>query len=299
MIPILPSTSPFPHPDWTALQERIAGKALTPAELNAYWTEQGREWVFLLRDALGMDYKGYESTHFWLISAEPPATCQRLLVWAEKIYTKVNSFLGEAAGSGLLHGKIPVLVVKDLDTYNEYFAGYLADGEYAGSGGVYLNNGYGHFLFTYRHLSEAEMVIAHELTHALVSHLPIPSWLNEGVAQLCEIWAVGRNDTNYDEVRESIDGFWTAETIQGLWNGKGFLTVGPSQLQSYHLALVITQPLTGDLPRFRELLLQAHYTDAGTAALKAVYGLTPAELVGNYLGPGPWEPSLPISGVSA
>lgn len=80
-------------------------------------------------------------------------------------------------------GKYVVIIFDDIDNYYSYMSYfYPKDGEYGLSSGVYLNEGYGHFAFPHQELSYAESIAAHELTHALLSHLPIPRWLDEGMA---------------------------------------------------------------------------------------------------------------------
>lgn len=287
-LPLLSSSNRFPQPDWPAIEARLEARDYSFAELDAFWTDRAREWVHLLRDALGTGYRGYESKNFWLISNQPETTSRRLIAWAEDTRTKVNKLLGNAAAADQVYGKIPMLVVGDADTYYEYYAGYVAEGEYALTSGVYINRGYGHFLFTYLDLSEAEIVLAHELTHSLVSHLPLPLWLNEGLAQLCEIWVTGRDVTRYDEIKESIDTFWTEDSIQGFWSGHSFSRPDEGQMHSYHLAKVLTRKLTGDLERFRAFLREADAADAGTAALQTHFNTTPEALVADYLGADNW-----------
>lgn len=292
MLPLHPSTTRFPRPDWQAVESQLEPRDYDVAELNEFWTQRARTWVMQLRDAFGAGYRGYESAHFWLISNQPEATCRRLVTWAEETRTKVNRLLGEAAAHGQLYGKCPILVVPDLDVYYEYFAGYLPDGEHGASSGVYLNDGYGHFLFSYLNLGEAEAVLAHELAHSLVSHLSLPAWVNEGVAQLCEHFATGRDSTRYDEIKETLDTYWSPETIQDFWTGRGFHRPDEGQMHSYHLALVLTRKLTGDLPRFRGFLREVDAHDHGAAALAKFYHTTPAAMVSDYLGDGHWEPTL-------
>lgn len=152
------------------------------------------------------------------------------------------------------HDKCPVLVTHDLETYYAYIAAYMPDDENALNGGMYINHGYGHFVFTYLDISQAEAVLAHELTHSLVSHLPPPAWLNEGVAPICEQAATGRDAANHDDIQDTLGTYWTAETIQDLWSGCGFNRQGEGQPQSYHLAKVLTHMLTGDRPRFLAFL---------------------------------------------
>lgn len=266
---------------------------LDAAGLNDFWTAQGREWVHLLKAALGPGYVGYESPNFWLISREPAATCGRLVRWAETIEAQIKKML-RLDSSEALFGKCPILVVHDLETYYEYFASYLPDGSYAGSGGVYLNRGYGHFVFCYLDMSQAEAVLAHELTHACVAHLRLPAWLNEGVAQLCEITLTKRDQTRYEEIKDSIGTHWNADTIQELWDGSGFLKNADSQLHCYHLAKVLTSRLWRQKRGFHDFLHEADAADAGEAALKKHWALSLADLVADYLGEGDWSPRLAL-----
>lgn len=288
MLPLQTTASRFPRPDWAAVNADAQG--LAPDGANAFWTGRGREWVHLLRSAFGSGYMGYESSNFWLVSSQPEATSRRLLVWLEQIRKRVVLMLGQDSARSL-HGKCPVLITHDLETYYEYVAGYLPEDENAMSGGMFINDGYGHFVFTFLNMSQAESVLAHELTHALVAHLPLPAWLNEGAAQLCEQQITGRDTADYERIKETLGTYWSAATIQDLWSGRGFNRQDEGQMQSYHLAKVLTRRLTGDEERFRRFFGDANAADAGAAAVKKHYGLTLGELVADYLGDGDWEPA--------
>jgi hypothetical protein len=117
--------------------------------------------------------------------------------------------------------------------------------------------------------------------------------VNEGVAQLCETWATRRDGTRYDEIKETIDTYWTRETIQEFWTGRGFHRPDEGQMHSYHLALVLTRKLTGDLARFRAFLREVNAADNGAAALAKFFHTTPTEMVVDYLGELEWEPTPP------
>lgn len=291
MLPLRVIESRFPVPDWQAVQARFE-EASGGVDENIFWTERGRDWVHLLRQAFGPDYIGYESANFWLVSSQPEAVSRRLLVWLEATRSRVTKALGVESVPDLF-GKCPVLITHDLETYYDYVAAYLPDGDNALSGGMFINHGYGHFVFTFLEMTQAESVLAHELTHSLVMHLPLPAWLNEGVAQLCEEAVTGRDTADYERIRRTLVGYWTAETIQDLWSGRGFNRQDEGQLQSYHLSKVLTGRLAGNLVRFREFLQEANAADAGAAALEKHFGVTLESLVTDYLGDGDWEPRPP------
>lgn len=289
-LPLLTTDLRFPLPDWEAIH--AAAPVGDDPALEAFWMERGRAWVHLLKAALGPGYVGYESKNFWLVASEPVDTCRRLIGWAEGIETKIQTML-ELKPQGCLV-PTPMVVVHDLETYYEYFAAYLPAGTYAGSGGVYLNNGYGHFVFCYLDMSQAEAVLAHELTHACVAHLPLPAWLNEGVAQLCEITLTKRDSTPYDDIKQSLATHWNADTIQELWDGSGFLKDADSQMHCYHLAKVLTSRLARQRARFHAFFSEADQVDAGEAALRKHWNLSLTELVADYLGDGDWQPRFPL-----
>lgn len=298
MLPLLPTDSRFSRPDWKQLHERIDAERPTPERRHSFWTEQGREWVHALRAAFGADkFTGYESPNFWLVSSQPEATNRRLIGWAEETRKMVLRAV-EIDAAEHLFGKCPILILPDLDHYYEYLSAYLPDGDHALSGGVYLNYGYGHFVFTFHDFSQAQAVLAHELAHALVGHLPLPLWLNEGVAQLSEMSVTGRDPCPYEQLRETSDTYWDEETIQDFWSGHGFNRQDEGPLHSYHLAKVLTGWLAKDRKRFIPFLNEARFDDAGDAALRRHYGFSLGELASDYLGDGPWEPKNPPADAS-
>src|SRR5207247_6744848 len=93
----------------------------------------------------------------------------------------------DGVASGDFSGKVCLLIFEDEDRYYQYVSNYYEDGgEYAFSGGMFLQRGYGHFVFVDSEIAVMEPTIAHELTHCLLQHLPLPAWLNEGTAVTTE-----------------------------------------------------------------------------------------------------------------
>ncbi|MBC8041175.1 MAG: hypothetical protein H7Y06_11580 [Opitutaceae bacterium] len=289
MLPLKKSDSPFPRPDWEAVYESQVGVKMSDAELTVFWTDLGRDWMQLLRPALGSAYKIYESANFWLVSDQPEKTCRHLVQWAEATHAKVLKLVDVDATKHLF-GKCPILIVPDLETYDAYCALYIPEEHLGPSGGVFLNHGYGHFIFPFYNLNQAEPVLVHELAHSLVSHLPLPAWVNEGVAQLCENIISGADSIDYEKIKEFSGTFWTSETIQDFWSGKGFSRFDEGQILSYHLAREVTRELAADRMRFLPFLRDAEWSDSGAAALSAHFGLTLSELIADYLGAGDWAP---------
>jgi hypothetical protein len=140
------------------------------------------------------------------------------------------------------------------------------------SGGVYLNAGFGHFTTMHsdhpEHMRHLEPVIAHEMTHSLVSHLPIPAWLNEGLAVSVERKLTPYYGSVYspEEMHRKHVEYWTPKTIQEFWSGKSFLKSGDSNLLSYDLGLALTTMLGADFSSFEAFALHANLADGGADA---------------------------------
>ena len=87
-----------------------------------------------------------------------------------------------------------MLAFHDTDTYYDYIADmYPETGEFALTGGMFIDRGYGHLAMCMAYAGDHDRTIAHELSHALLRHLPLPLWLNEGVTQVIEDIVVDRS----------------------------------------------------------------------------------------------------------
>ena len=148
-------------------------------------------------------------------------------------------------------GKHVAIIFKDLDHYYDYVSMFLPEeGEFGISSGMYINNGYGHFVFPTQDMEYAEPIAVHELTHACLSHLPIPTWLNEGLAVLME--EVLANNTLYidKEIVAQHHQYWNEENIQEFWSGDSFYASDEGQGLSYRIQEPAVYPLTPTGLRF-------------------------------------------------
>jgi hypothetical protein len=281
----LKNSRKYPVPEWEIEYAQLREKKLERNELAQFWDVRCREWVRLIKDSLGGDYHLHESEHFWLVGTEDRSTAAKILRWAEKCHARYGRTLDGIAPAKV--GRIPMVVLRDLDTYYEYISEYYPEGEHGFSGGVYLYNGYGHFALSFKDLDEAERIIAHELVHAFLLGLTIPIWLNEGIAQLAEIGMTGRR---YGP-SEKFPSYWTERTAQEFWQGTGFNRQDEGQSHSYVLALLLTERLAKDMDRFRRFVHLARPEDAGYAALLEVYGVRLGDLAADHLGQGDWTPA--------
>ncbi len=180
----------FPRPKWENIYEHVETR-LKDKEQNELWCEIANAWMLKLKSKLSNDYHIHESKNYILVSSESDRYVELLQRFLESTLRKILATLkGIASDEG--YGKYVVIVFNDIDDYYSYISYYYPeDGVFGLSSGVYLNNGYGHFVFPHQDVTYAESITAHEMTHSLLSHLPIPLWLNEGMAVTIEDMITG------------------------------------------------------------------------------------------------------------
>jgi hypothetical protein len=172
---------------------------------------------------------------------------------------------------------------------------YPESGEFAFSGGMYINRGAGHFVTVKDDLRGIEPTIAHEMTHSCLSHLPLPLWLNEGIAVNTESRLVRppHRLATPQQMRDKHLRFWGEDEIQQFWSGKSFGRPDEGQALSYDLARIMVEQLSKDWKPFKRFVGAADYQDGGDAAarqfLGASLGAITAALLERDSAPA-WEP---------
>jgi hypothetical protein len=283
----------FPIPEW----ERVVGPATTERQaLDHFWSSAAYTWLTELRTKLGEQYAITESDQFMLLAALPERQRQLALDYAEKTRNRVLRVLPDVANDDG-YGKFVMLVMHDHDAYYAYITNYYTDvpdaDELAFSSGVFINHGYGHFVFVAEDLERIEPVIAHELTHSLLAHLPLPAWVNEGIAvnterRLCPRSASGLTAA---ELQAGFAEFWNPTKIQEFWSGKSWLRPDEGNRLSYELATTfVGLAARDDWSRFAAFVNAADVADAGDGAAQKHLGYPVAQLAEAVLGPGEWTP---------
>ncbi len=278
-----------PIPDW---ERQPWVESDDPAQAHRLATAQAAAWVDAMVRTLGEGYARQEAAHFMLMSALPARQAAVLLEYLERSRRRVLATLtGVASDQGF--GKIVVLVLPDEETYYRYVANYGSQSSEpeAFSGGMFIDYGYGHFVFAQGPFEAMEPVVVHELTHCLVRHLPLPAWLNEGLAMNTQHRFVpARARYRPEELNYLFGRFWTRETIQEFWSGKSFLRPDDGQPLSYELARILVQLLDKDYDVLARYCSEAHQEDGGERAALAVLGAGLGDFAAVVLGPGKWAP---------
>ena len=258
------------------------------------WVQFVRHWTTRLRAALGGAYTVVESEHFHLLSALDEKARNRMLAFLEQARSALLRTLGDVAWISAT-GKHIVLRFTDTDDYFAYISHFYPDGEHASSGGVCLQGGYVHIAYQEAYTMDIErQIIAHEMAHNLLAHLPLPRWLNEALARAFEYDLSGHrppplNDDLIDEHRA----YWNAETIQKFWIGRSFGDV-EGQNVSYSLAQILLAIIHREVKptpeAFRRFVKQSDWNDAGEAAAREQLECGLGEIAAVFLGDGDWTP---------
>lgn len=282
----------MPLPDWNALQAPVVA---LDAELHCFWSGAARAWLEALASALGSNYVIAESAQFMLLSTLQLRERRVALEYAERTRKRVLQVLpGIARDAG--YGKAVILVFDSAQHYYEYIAHVYPDstehGEFAFSSGMFIDDGYGHFVLVADELQRLEPIVAHELAHFLVRHLPLPAWVNEGIAvntehQLCPPQA---SLFTLDELRGKRTVFWNEQTIQEFWSGKSWLRPDDGNLLSYDLAKTFITLAAQDWSAFVAFVNAANSADGAETAAHEHLGYPLAHLAEAVLGTGRWAP---------
>jgi hypothetical protein len=282
----------FPQPEW----QMVSGwmRVFVPLEsLHDAWQQFVRHWLRRICTSLGGTYSIEESQHFHFLSnadAKERTSFLAFLEHARNHIRRVLSDIGTPEGPG----KHVVLRFADLDDYDRYYSHYALDGEQASSGGVFLNVGYLHIAFPASDRPDVHRrTCAHELSHNLLAHLPLPPWLNEAIAMGFETDLAGTDYTLTRELAALHRGYWNAESIQSFWQGSAFFEIDAQEL-AYSLARtlldLIHQEVGPSPENFRRFVLRADLGDAGAVAAREHLDVELAELAECFLGPGEWAP---------
>jgi hypothetical protein len=284
----------LPLPDFERIRQSQPGD-LDEQARNDWWTAVAGHWLLAMSAALRGHYRIRASADFLLLSDLPDRPAQLFLEFCQDVRHWILRNLGDIASDDG-DGKHVVMVFADEDDYYRYISHYYPEeGEFALSGGMFVNAGYGHFVTFSAGMEHMQPTIAHELTHCLVAHLPIPAWLNEGLATNTEAalfpqqFAPSAQLYDPSEMAAKHAAFWNADTIQEFWSGKSFLRTDDGNLLSYDLARRITRRAAQAEELFRAFVRAAHRDDAGLAAQQQL-GFPITDLITAMLGEGEWTP---------
>lgn len=233
----------------------------TETRKAAAWAACERAWLLHFRDALSAAFRLDESESAAVVSSLEPGVGRATVQFIERTGRRIGA----------------------------------DSGEFAISGGMHLNAGCGHFVTVKGELRVMEATIVHEMTHAWLGHLPLPAWLNEGLAVNTEQRLAGVPRATYgavEQLHDQLRRYWSVVSIQAFWSGQAFHAPESQQL-SYELARILVEQLAKDWSAFAQFARSADRADAGAAAAREHLGLDLGHAVTALLErdtPRSWSP---------
>ena len=278
----------FSRPDWNSVEKFVQTHVLRD-EAGQAWEYVAYKWLKELSTDWGGACRLRSSTSFFCLSDVDAATTRLLLAYAEKTVDAIRTFLGDAAWTGY-HGRHVLLLFADPDDYFTYISYYHGEGSHMLSAGIFIRSGYAHIALPYGDTQSAQHVLAHELAHNLLCHLPIPLWLNEGLAVTIERQMTQQTFLLDRELAERHRQHWTEDNIQSFWAGKSFDEPGDGSELSYSLGQILVTLLAQKGRVFAEFVKVADWRDAGQDAAVTILEQGLEEALGGFLGEGNWRP---------
>jgi hypothetical protein len=210
-----------------------------------------------------------------LLADVPPTHGKNILAFAEQTLSRYFEDFGDIAEFGPA-SKMPIIALSQADDYYKLISAFFEEGTYGLSSGLFVRRGVGFFIFPNEEMWALEAVIAHELLHAVMTHLPIPAWLNEGLAVNAEFRYGNRvmDPRRRDDLVPHHRAYWDEPKLQDFLSGELFSSATEGQELSYDLARQMVLGLSNDWSHMKEFILAAHYEDAGEAAAIKVFGLS-------------------------
>lgn len=264
----LDRSAAVPVVHWEAVERWI--EALPEAQRATAWAACERAWLLHVRDALGPAYRLDESLHVMVVSSLAPRQARHALDFMERTLRRIVHVLDGVAEVPPF-GKDLLILFDDADAYYQYVSIYHPEsGEFALSSGMHINRGCSHYVSTKADLAALEPVIAHEMTHGCVAHLPLPLWVNEGLAVNTEHRVAGAGMPLHTplEMRTRHLKFWGPTEVQEFWSGKSFRRPDEGNELSYDLARILVDQLSAQWPSFAAFARGASYEDGGAAAAR-------------------------------
>lgn len=259
----------FPVMKWAQAESWLSGTESPTAQAHA-WEAVEKAWLLHFRQALGPEFQLREAESAMLLSSLDDGVARATLNYMVRTLARVAATL-----DGLAQippwGKDILIVFDDVESYYRYVSCYYPDqGEFAFSSGMYINDGCAHFVTVRADLGMVEPVIAHEMTHSCLAHLPLPIWLNEGLAVNTELRIAGGSagtPTARELHKKHLD-FWGPQEIQEFWSGESFKHTDDGNLLSYDLARLIVSHFARDWESFKRFVLDADASDAGAISAR-------------------------------
>lgn len=291
----------LPRPQWDLIASFV--DRMPESAQDDAWDDILRQWLDRLAEAFGPQYEQYVTRKVTLLSPPTTPSPPRLVELAEACRSTLEHLLPGVAD--FRDQSSLIVVLDDEDSFYRYLSAFYPEGEHGAFAGVCIREGYPHIALRNYQTRAIGRALAHELPHSALTHLSLPQWIEEGLAQMFEHDAAGEDTFRLDSREASKHkGYWGRHGLAEFWRGEGFNRSGRVQTLSYQLAEVLVRILLEDhKPRWfglskgkqQELmafLLEARIEDCGEQAARSHLGFGLGDLASKFLGPGHWDATL-------
>ncbi len=274
----------FPRVDWAVVDRWLKAKFVRTDRRAAALLELVLQWMELLADRLGDDYWINSAPRCVLLTNQPKGEGDDLLRFAEQAVDQIACLL-DMKPDARAAPKHVLVRLPSVDLYYTYISHFYPDGEYGGSMGMCVRGGMPHIVF-HGASSNDQLIIAHELGHAVLNELNTPAWIEEGVTQIVEEQLAGRHAIQLDhETARDLRAYWHRQGLTDFWSGKSFESPDEGQRFSYELAEILVRLILADHRRvFLRFLEQANREDGGEAAARECLGKSLNDIAATFLG---------------
>lgn len=202
-------------------------------------------WLDEVRDALTEDHRRWRADRVEGVAPLDGRIAQRIARGTDKAIGMIEKSLEPIRG----REPIPAIAVVALASKEDYYSFishfYPEQGEFATSGGVYLNEGADSFPVIALPASNAnvEQVIAHELTHHALFRRRLPLWVEEGITQMMEERVTGISNFRLDhEMLRRHRERWLDGGLDPFLSGEAFHSAEDDQQElAYHLSQFVVR----------------------------------------------------------
>lgn len=252
------------------------------AELRpALWEGAKRAWLLHMRDILGATFQVADSKTALVLSALNPTTARTT---ANFMSNALEQVLGVLTGIAQppQGGKDILIVFEDAESYYRYLSFFYSAAAVQGMGRVmYIRDSIGHFVAVKADLYATQSMMVQEITCNCLAHLPLPVWLNVGIAVNTERQLVNKKSCGgcgSQQLHHRLLAYWNEYEIQNFWSGVSFQRPDEGLQLSYELARIMVDLLAKDWQSFIRFVGHAHANDAAKAAALAYLDMDLGEL---------------------
>lgn len=290
---LLISGADLPMVDWDAVDsraERIEGGDL---ERDLWRRAIVAAWLDRLAQDLQGPHVRWRTANVEGLAPRDEELYNSIPRVAEAAFVHIHEALGDTWGGHPIAPVAVVAVSTKADYYTLKAASFDLEGEFAASGGCYLDRSFPIVLLPTIARWAVDSTIAHELTHHALKVLSLPLWAEEGLTQMMEERVTRHTSFRVD--RETVDrhvAHWSARGLHAFWSGEAFSSAAEDDQElAYHLAEMLARRMLADRPRdYLAFLKQCKREDHGAAAAKRELAVTLGQIAAGSLGPGDWEP---------